>query len=126
MARVLGIGGIFFKSENPEALYGWYKEHLGILARPGEGAMFPWRQADDPATEHSTVWAIFPARSNYFDPSKANFMINYIVDDLNSLLQTLRASGVTVDDRIEEHEYGKFAWVIDPDGNRLELWEPKG
>jgi predicted enzyme related to lactoylglutathione lyase len=126
MARVLGIGGIFFKSEDPEALYGWYKQHLGIPARPGVGAIFPWRQPDDTATEHQTVWAIFPARSNYFDPSKAGFMVNYIVDDLNTLLENLRASGLTVDNRVEEHEYGKFAWVIDPDGNRLELWEPKG
>lgn len=88
--------------------------------------MFPWRQADDSAVQRSTVWAIFSAQTTYFDPGQANFMVNYIVDDLRGLLDTLRASGVTLDDHIEEHEYGKFAWVIDPDGNRLELWEPKG
>ena|ERR1700761_858426 len=125
MARVRGIGGIFFKSENPGALYAWYEKHLGIAGRPNEGAMFPWRRAEDAATEEVTVWSIFPASSKYFDPSQAPFMLNYIVDDLDALLAELRAAGVQVDERVERHEYGNFGWITDPDGNRIELWEPK-
>jgi predicted enzyme related to lactoylglutathione lyase len=125
MARVRGIGGIFFKSENPEALYAWYEKHLGIAGRPNEGAMFPWKSADDPSEEGMTVWSIFPASTNYFNPSTAPFMINYIVDDLDAVLAELRAAGVQVDERVERHDYGNFGWIIDPDGNRIELWEPK-
>jgi catechol 2,3-dioxygenase-like lactoylglutathione lyase family enzyme len=123
--RVRGIGGIFFKSENPEALYAWYEKHLGIAGRPDEGAMFPWRRSDKPSEEEITVWSIFPASTRYFDPSKAQFMMNYIVDDLDAALEALRADGVEVDERVERHDYGNFGWITDPDGNRIELWEPK-
>lgn len=125
MPQVRGIGGIFFKSENPEAMYAWYEKHLGIAGRPNVGAMFSWRSTDDTPKEGMTVWSIFPASTNYFDPSKAPFMLNYIVDDLDAALAELRAAGVQVDDRIERHDYGNFGWIIDPDGNRIELWEPK-
>jgi predicted enzyme related to lactoylglutathione lyase len=125
MPHVRGIGGIFFKSENPEALYAWYEKHLGIVRKPNAGAIFSWKSADDPSEEGMTVWSIFPASTNYFDPSKAPFMLNYIVDDLDAALAELRASGVQVDDRVERHDYGNFGWIIDPDGNRIELWEPK-
>lgn len=124
MPRVRGIGGVFFKSENPEALYAWYEKHLGIAGLPNEGAMFPWKSADDPSIEGMTVWSIFPASTNYFDPSKAPFMLNYIVDDLDAALAELRAAGVQVDERVERHDYGNFGWIIDPEGNRIELWEP--
>ena len=125
MPRVVGIGGVFFKSDNPELLYAWYAKHLGIQGRPNEGSTFAWRQADDPAKEEMTVWSIFPSTTKYFGQSRAGCMLNYIVDDLDGLLAELRAAGVAVDERVEEHEYGKFGWVTDPDGNRIELWEPK-
>lgn len=125
MARVQGIGGIFFKSENPQALYAWYQKHLGIEAQPDQGAMFPWRRHDNPKQEEATIWAAFPSTTSYFEPSKAPFMLNYIVDDLDSVLAALRAEGVQVDDKVERHEYGNFGWINDLDGNRIELWEPK-
>jgi catechol 2,3-dioxygenase-like lactoylglutathione lyase family enzyme len=123
--RVRGIGGVFFKSENPEALYAWYEKHLGIAGRPNEGALFAWRRPDDPASEELTVWSIFPAATKYFEPSKSGFMLNYLVDDLDATLAALRAEGVQVDERVERADYGNFGWIIDPDGNRIELWEPK-
>lgn len=125
MARVRGIGGIFFKSENPGALYAWYEKHLGIKARQGEGANFIWRRADDPSKEEMTAWAIFPTSTKYFQPAKAGFMLNYIVDNLDETLKALREDGVQVDEKVEEYDYGKFGWIMDPDGNRIELWEPK-
>lgn len=125
MSHVRGIGGIFFKSENPQALYAWYDKHLGISGKPNVGAMFPWRRADNPDQEELTVWSVFPSSTRYFDPGKAPFMLNYIVDDLDALLAELRAAGVQVDERVERSEYGNFGWVLDPDGNRIELWEPK-
>ena len=88
--------------------------------------MFPWRYADEPSNEGLTVWSIFPASTNYFNPSKSPFMMNFIVDDLDATLAELRAQGVQVDDRVERHDYGNFGWIMDPDGNRIELWEPKG
>jgi predicted enzyme related to lactoylglutathione lyase len=125
MARVHGIGGIFFKSTHPEALQNWYEKHLGIAAKPNEGAAFRWRHTDDPSKEGMTVWSVFPAATKYFDPSTAPFMINYIVDDLDATLAELRAAGVKVDERVERYDYGNFGWITDPDGNRIELWEPK-
>ena len=125
MAHVRGIGGIFFKSENPEALYAWYEQHLGIAAKSGEGAMFHWRRPENPAKEDLTVWSIFPSSTTYFKTSRARFMLNYIVDDLDATLAHLRANGAQVDDATEEYDFGKFGWAMDPDGNRIELWEPK-
>ncbi len=130
MAGVRGIGGIFFKSDNPEALYAWYRDHLGIVSKPAEGALFPWRRADgrsqdDSSQDDFTVWSIFPRSTEYFKTSQASFMLNYIVDDLDATLSHLRAKGAQVDDVIEEYDYGKFGWAMDPEGNRIELWEPK-
>ena len=122
--RVIGLGGIFFKAKDPQSMYQWYEKHLGIQVHPGAGGMFPWRRAEDPAQETVTVWSIFPHHSKKFDPSTASFMINYQVEDLHGLLQALRAEGVTIDPKVEDHEYGKFAWIMDPEGNRIELWEP--
>lgn len=123
MKRVTGIGGIFFKAEQPEPLRAWYKEHLGIPS-DAHGAMFMWREDENPEHQGMTIWSIFPRSSSYFDPSSAPFMINYRVDDLDALLEQLHAEGVTIDPKRENHEYGRFAWIIDPDGNRIELWEP--
>jgi predicted enzyme related to lactoylglutathione lyase len=121
--RIIGIGGIFFKSADQEGLRGWYRQQLGIEA--GEyGAQFPWRSQSDPSQEHCTIWSVFPASSSYFDPSTAGFMINYIVDDLDGLLERLQENGAQIDAKREDHEYGRFAWIYDPDGNKIELWEP--
>src|SRR5215469_15583818 len=112
--RVTGIGGIFFKALEPKKLMAWYQEHLGVTPE-GEGepsAMFHWREKDNPDRLAYTVWAIFPRESKYFDPSSSHFMINYRVDDLDTFLKQLKAEGVKVDDKVEEYEYGKFAWIM--------------
>jgi predicted enzyme related to lactoylglutathione lyase len=124
MKRVTGFGGMFIKSKDPNALFQWYEQHLGMKPEHGQSTSFPWRDAADPEKTGQTVWALFPEDSQYFNPSKSSFMMNFIVEDLAGLLEALRAEGVPVDPKLEEHEYGKFAWIMDPDGNRIELWEP--
>lgn len=121
--RVLGIGGIFFKSADHTALRSWYAKTLGV-DHGSHGMMFPWRAADQPDTERFTIWSIFPGDSNYFGPSESRFMINYIVDDLDAILAKLGAHGVRIDPKREDHDYGRFAWIYDPDGNKIELWQP--
>jgi predicted enzyme related to lactoylglutathione lyase len=124
MKRVTGIGGIFFKSEDPEHLYQWYEKHLGIQREPhGQAVSFEWREAEDSQKKGMTVWSVFPHTTKYFDPSRSGFMINYRVDDLDALLQALEEEGVQVDPHREDYDYGRFA-CMDPDGNRIELWEP--
>ena len=126
MKRVTGIGGIYFKSREPQGLKEWYSRHLGIECMPTNGAIFSWRDANEPEQIGYTIWSPFRADTTYFDPSSAPFMINYRVDNLDALLAELRKEGVTVDDSIEEIEFGRFAWIMDPEGNRVELWEPAG
>jgi len=121
--RILGIGGIFFKSANRDQMREWYSKHLG-LADKGQGAMLPWREHDDPQKEQVTVWTVFPASTKYFDPSPAPFMINYIVDDMDALLDRLKQEGVKIDARRMDESYGRFAWIYDLDGNKIELWQP--
>ena len=170
--RILGIGGVFFKSANRDQMREWYSKHLG-LADKGQGVMLPWREHDDPQKEHVTVWTVFPASTNYFDPSRAPFMvnyivddldalldrlkqegerddpeqdhvtgwavfsasssyfdpkrplmINYIVDDLDALLDRLKQEGVKIDAKRMNESYGRFAWIYDLDGNKIELWQP--
>lgn len=123
MKRVIGIGGIFFKSKDPAALLAWYRKHLGIDSAAWGGTAFPWRDPDDPERDGKTAWAVFDAKSDYFAPSASPFMVNYVVQDLHALLALLRAEGCAVDDKVDESEYGKFGWVMDPEGNRIELWE---
>jgi catechol 2,3-dioxygenase-like lactoylglutathione lyase family enzyme len=125
MQRVTGIGGIFFKSKDPEKLGAWYEQHLGLKRDPGAGGavVFPWK--DDRGGDGMTVWSIFPADTNYFRPSQASFMINFRVANLDALLELLRAEGVEIDPHREDYDYGRFAWIMDPDGNRIELWEPR-
>lgn len=124
MKRVTGIGGIFFKARNPETLRAWYKRHLGIDVQDWGGTAFTWADdAGDPLAG-STIWSVFPAQSDQFAPSAAPFMINYRVDDLHALVIALREEGCQVLEKIEDSEYGKFAWVIDPEGNKVELWQP--
>jgi predicted enzyme related to lactoylglutathione lyase len=124
MKRVVGIGGVFFKAENPEALSKWYQEHLGVPGGQGGPAMFHWRRDDAPEQRELTVWSPFKKDTTYFEPSRAPFMINYVVDDLDAVLAALRAEGVTVDDKIQDEGYGRFGWAMDPEGNRIELWQP--
>jgi predicted enzyme related to lactoylglutathione lyase len=122
MGRVTGLGGVFFKADDPKRLSSWYETHLGLKGEDGS-VFFRWRERDADAAG-MTVWSVFPRDSTYFDPSRAAFMLNYRVDDLDSLLERLRAEGVTIDDRREDSQYGRFAWVMDPEGNRVELWQP--
>lgn len=122
--RILGIGGIFFTSPNKQRLEDWYRDRLGIDSKPNEGARLEWRSHEDPGKEHFTVWSIFPDSTNYLNPSKSSFMINYIVDDLDAFLDKLRAADVKIDPNREDYDYGRFAWTYDPDGNKIELWQP--
>lgn len=122
MRRVTGIGGIFFKAADASGLAAWYRKHLGIEIDENGSATFTWRQAD--GSPGMTVWAAFPKDTDYFGKSGADFMVNYRVEDLDALLAALRSEGVTVDDKIEEYSYGRFGWITDPDGTRVELWEP--
>ena len=124
MKRVTGIGGIFFKANDPEGLKKWYQQHLGVPSDSTGGVAFHWREEDHPEKTGITVWAPFPVDTRYFEPSTAPFMINYRVTDLDGLLAQLREEGVWVDERMETYEYGRFAWIADPEGNRIELWEP--
>ena len=125
MKRVTGIGGIFFKATNPDKLRNWYRLHLGIECEKENGAIFKWRKADDLNAERYTVWSPFPADTDYFAPSTKPFMINLQVENLDEVLTQLKAEGVDVDPRVESYDYGKFGWIMDPEGNRIELWEPK-
>jgi predicted enzyme related to lactoylglutathione lyase len=122
MARVTGIGGVFFKAKDPEALAAWYRDHLGFDVQPWGGAAFRWGTPDNP--DGTTAWSLFGADSTHFEPSASPFMINYRVDDLAGLLGALRSGGCNVVGGPEESDYGRFAWVLDPEGNKVELWEP--
>ncbi|MFH1143722.1 MAG: VOC family protein [Candidatus Eisenbacteria bacterium] len=124
MTRVTGIGGIFIKAQDPEALRDWYREHLGLDIQEWGGVIFHWQTPERPDPHGATVWSVFPRTSPYFAPSTAPFMVNYRVADLDALLDQLRAEGCEVDSQTEASEYGKFGWVMDPEGNRVELWEP--
>ena len=124
--RVTGIGGVFFKARDPKALSVWYREKLGVAVRDGaEWSPFQWREREDPGRVGTTVWSLFRSDSKYFAPSQAAFMINYRVRDLDRMLAQLRALGVGVDPKVTEDFNGRFAWVVDPEGNKIELWEPK-
>lgn len=124
MKRVTGIGGIFFKSQHPEKLKEWYGKHLGITPKAGGYVSFEWHEMENPDEVGSTAWALFPQDTGYFAPSMSSFMINYRVEDLDGLLAELRKEGVEVKEHVEEYEYGRFGWILDPEGNRIELWEP--
>lgn len=121
MKRVTGIGGIFFKSPDPERLRAWYRSHLGMDIEAWGGMAFQWAGPDNPRGTGSTIWSAFKQDSDTFT---APFMINYRVADLPALLAALREEGCQVLDKVDDSEYGKFGWVIDPDGNKVELWQP--
>jgi predicted enzyme related to lactoylglutathione lyase len=119
MERVTGIGGVFFRSRDPAALARWYAEHLGVVVDPTfTGSTFRWIGAG------STVWAPFAADTAYFGRPEQQWMVNFRVADLDAMLAQLRAAGVEVDEHVGQHEFGRFGWAADPEGNRFELWEP--
>lgn len=123
MKRVTGIGGIFFKSENPEKTKKWYEKHLGLQTDQW-GTNFEWRQAEDSSKKGFTQWSPFSESTSYFEPSQKDFMINYRVQDLEWLVSQLKKEGVRILDEIETYKYGKFVHILDPEGNKIELWEP--
>ncbi|ADB38784.1 VOC family protein [Spirosoma linguale] len=122
MKKVTGIGGIFFKCDNPQRMNEWYARHLGLPVTE-YGTLFKWRDTEDPNKEGTTVWATFDKDTTYFAPSKKEFMINYRVEQLEELVEQLKRAGVTVLDEIAVYEYGKFVHILDPEGNSIELWE---
>jgi predicted enzyme related to lactoylglutathione lyase len=121
MARVLGIGGVFFKSPDPQRLNAWYERWLGITPDPNSGIVF---RPQDMPKNGLTVWSAFDSSTDYFAPSASEFMFNMIVDDLAGALRQVQEGGAQLVGHIEEYEYGKFGWFVDPDGNKVELWEP--
>jgi len=123
MKKVTGIGGIFFKCQDPEKAKEWYKAHLGFNIDP-YGAKFDWREEEDPSKKGYTLWTPFSSKTKYFEPSSQDFMINYRVENLEALVEELKKEGVTVLDKIETYEYGKFVHILDGEGNKIELWEP--
>lgn len=121
--RVTGIGGIFLKAQNPKTTREWYKTHLGIES--GEwGGTFEWRHSEDPSKKGFTAWSIFDEDTEYTNPSRKDAMINYRVENLEELLKTLKEEGVKIVGKMETYEYGKFGWIMDPNGYKIELWEP--
>jgi len=125
MKKVTGIGGVFFKCKDPEKIREWYNTHLGIDA--GQyGASFEWREESDSTKKGSTQWTPFKESTKYFEPSTKEFMINYRVANLEELVKELRQQGVEIIGEIQSFDYGKFAHIVDVEGNKIELWEPAG
>ncbi len=124
MEKVKGFGGVFFKANDPDALAKWYREHLGLKVEDFGGVVFKWRDQEDPTQEGYSLWSMFKASSEYFGPGPHAYMFNFRVDDLDAMLAQLRALGAQVEDKIEESEFGRFGWVTDPEGRRIELWQP--
>ena len=123
MKKVTGIGGIFFKSIDPEKIKKWYHENLGLVI-DAYGSSFEFRNTNNPKEINYLQWSPFQQDTNYFEPSKKEFMINYRVQDLTTLVEELKGNGVTILDEIESFDYGKFIHILDPEGTKIELWEP--
>ncbi len=123
MKKVTGIGGIFFKCKDPEKMRAWYKANLGLNTNE-YGAVFEWYQGADSTKKGFSQWSLFKESTKYFEPSAKDFMINYRVEDIESLVEELKKNGVTIVDHIHTFDYGKFVHVMDPEGNNIELWEP--
>lgn len=124
MRRVTGIGGIFFVAKDASALQAWYKRHLGIDVQAWGGTAFAWTDGEGKAVGGTTIWSVGSASADPFAPSRSSFMVNYRVEDARALAKVLKDEGCNVLDKIDESEYGVFAWVIDPEGNKVELWQP--
>ena len=123
MARATGIGGVFLRARDPKALAAWYAQHLNISLSAYGGVSFRWSD-EVPLTTGVTSWSLFPEDTKYFGTGHQQAMINYRVDDLDAMLEKMKADGVSIDPKRDSGPYGKFAWVTDPEGNRLELWQP--
>jgi predicted enzyme related to lactoylglutathione lyase len=124
MAKVLGVGGIFFKTSDPARLQAWYAQYLGIDAQSGEGMAFAILPPAMMPENGYTVWSLFDAKTSYFEPSSRDFMINLVVDNLEEALSQVAAGGGQLAGDVQKSEYGDFGWFIDPDGNKVELWQP--
>lgn len=124
MQKVTGIGGVFIKSANPKALSAWYEQHLGIALGEHAYISFQWVNPHHPTEPGQTVFSFMKESSDYFAPSEKPFMLNFRVHDVHGLIDALKKEGVWVADKIQEYEYGKFGWCMDPEGNKIELWEP--
>jgi len=124
MRRVTGLGGMFFRSKDPKATLDWYRRHLGIESADWGGFAFQWLDKDDSGETGYTVWSAMPADTTYFAPSEESFMVNFRVADLEGLIAALETEGVHIVGEIQQHENGKFAWILDPEGRKIELWEP--
>ncbi|MEO6315172.1 MAG: VOC family protein [Chitinophagaceae bacterium] len=124
MKKVTGIGGIFFKCKDPKAVTAWYQKHLGLNTNP-YGATFEWFEGADSTKKGQTQWTPFAETTKYFEPSAKDFMINYRVENLEALVAELKKDGVTIVDSIETYDYGKFVHILDAEGNKVQLWEPK-
>jgi len=122
MKKVTGLGGIFFKCKDKEKLNAWYAKNLGLPTSEW-GTKFEWRDTEDPEKEGTTVWSPFKESTTYFEPSPKEFMINYIVDDIEGIVEELKKGGVTVLDEIQNTDYGKFVHILDPENNKIELWQ---
>ncbi len=122
--RVTGLGGIFFKAINQKKVSAWYKKHLGLPVQDWGGATFEWRDAKRPQKKGATLWSPFAADTTYFKPSKKPFMLNFRVANLKRVLAELKKEKVWVDPKVDESEFGKFGWIMDCEGNRIELWQP--
>ena len=120
--HITGIGGVFFKAKDPKALAAWYRDVLGLPLQPWGGAALRY---DAPGHPPAAAWSAFAASSNYFSPSTSDFMIDYAVDDMDALLARLKDKGVAILKRSDDDQSGRFAWILDPEGNKVELWEPK-
>ncbi len=123
MKKVTGVGGIFFKTKDPEKMKEWYNKNLGLVTNE-YGSVFEFRESDRPENKAYSVWSPFKDDTDYFQPSEKEFMINYRVENIEALVEELRKSGVTICDEIETYEYGKFVHILDPENNKIELWEP--
>ena len=124
MKKVTGIGGVFFKCKDPAKITEWYQKHLGLETNP-YGASFEWYESPDSKTKAQTQWTPFPEDTDYFGSStKQDFMMNYRVENLEALVNELKKEGVTIVDRIETYDYGKFVHILDGEGNKVQLWEP--
>jgi predicted enzyme related to lactoylglutathione lyase len=125
MAKVTGLGGVFLRARDPKQLTAWYAEHLGLPVTEWGGVQFVWDECAAPEGQGSTAWSLFPADTDYFGDGKQAVMLNYRVDDLDALLAQLAAKDVWIDPKRQDEAYGRFAWIKDGEGNRVELWEPR-
>lgn len=125
MAKATGLGGVFVRARDPKKLTAWYGEHLGLNVTDWGGVVFVWDECPAPEGHGATAWSLFPADTEYFGEGSQQMMLNFRVDDLDALLTQLAAKGVWIDTKRQDEAYGRFAWIKDGEGNRVELWEPR-